>query len=354
MIIIDANIPLLADLLSPYDDVRIVEGRHLRRDDIVDCNADALLVRSTTKVGRTLLDGTGVGFVATATAGTDHMDLAWLSAHSITTASAPGSNAAAVAEYVVASMLEWSTMLEGRTIGIIGCGNVGRRIAAHARALGMNVVVNDPPLRDADIAMPAPHMELDELLPIVDVLTIHVPLTIDVPYPTLGLVDTARLSMLRGEAMIINAARGGIIDEAALFDDVLRTNRPLVLDVFANEPAIDTALLPHTLIATPHVAGHTLNGKVNGARMVGEAWLRWKGLPTDAFLEAIDAVVPRPSVVVDTDTKALRDHLRTGRPLIEDTAHFVHGMISDPSAAAFDRMRNTYPQRAETLVSIIP
>jgi len=354
VIIIDANIPLLADLLSPYDDIRIVEGRHLRHDDIIDCNADALLVRSTTKVGRALLEGTGVGFVATATAGMDHMDLAWLSAHSITMASAPGSNAAAVAEYVVASMLEWSTMLEGRTIGIIGCGNVGRRIAAHARALGMDVVVNDPPLRDAGASMPAPHVELDELLPIVDVLTIHAPLAIDAPYPTAGLIDAARLRMVRDEAMIINAARGGIIDEVALLDDVLRTRRPLVLDVFANEPAIDTALLPHTLVATPHVAGHTLNGKVNGARMVGEAWLRWKGLPTDIFLEAIDAVVPKPSVVVDTDTDALRDHLRTGRPLIEDTAHFVHGMIADPSAASFDRMRNTYPQRAETLVSIIP
>lgn len=354
MIIVDANIPLLADLLSPYDDVRIVEGRHLRRDDIIDCNADALLVRSTTKVGRTLLDGTNVRFVATATAGTDHMDLAWLSAHSIATASAPGSNAAAVAEYVVASMLEWSTTLEGRTIGIVGCGNVGRRVAVYARAIGMDVVVNDPPLRDAGTSMPAPHMELDELLPIVDVLTIHAPLTIDVPYPTLGLIDNARLHMLRVEAMVVNAARGGIVDEAALLDDVLRTQRPLVLDVFANEPAIDTALLPHAFVATPHVAGHTLNGKYNGARMVGEAWLRWKDLPTDAFLEAVNVVIPKPSVVVDADMEALRDHLRTGRPLIEDTARFVHGMIADPSASSFDRMRNTYPQRAETLVSTIP
>lgn len=354
MIIIDANIPLLADLLSPYDDVRIVEGRHLRRDDIVDCNADALLVRSTTKVGRTLLDGTGVRFVATATAGTDHTDIPWLSAHSVAVASAPGSNAAAVAEYVVASMLEWSTRLEGRTIGIVGCGNVGRRIVGHARALGMDVVVNDPPLRDAGIAMPAPHMELDELLPIVDVLTVHTPLVGGVPYPTLGLIDAARLRMLRAEAMVINAARGGIMDEEALLDDVLRTRRPIVLDVFANEPAIDTALLTHALVATPHVAGHTLNGKYNGARMVGEAWLRWKGLPTDVFLEAVDAVIPKPSVVVDTDTEALRDRLRIDRPLIEDTAHFVHGMIADPSATAFDRMRNSYPQRAETLVSIIP
>ncbi|MBN9400670.1 MAG: 4-phosphoerythronate dehydrogenase ['Candidatus Kapabacteria' thiocyanatum] len=354
MIIIDANIPLLADLLSPYDDVRIVEGRHLRRDDIIDCDADTLLVRSTTKVGRTLLDGTNVGFIATATAGMDHMDLSWLSTHSIAVASAPGSNAAAVAEYVVAAMLEWSTLLEGRTIGIVGCGNVGRRIVDHARALGMDVVVNDPPLRDAGIAMPAPHMELDELLTIVDVLTVHTPLVVDVPYPTAGLIDAARLRKLRDEALVINAARGGIIDEAALLDDVLRTRRALVLDVFANEPSIDTALLPHTLVATPHVAGHTLNGKYNGARMIGEAWLRWKDLPTDIFLEAVDAVIPKPSVIVDTDTEALRDHLRVNRPLVEDTARFVHGMIADPSAATFDRLRNTYPQRAETLVSINP
>ncbi|MFO0972732.1 MAG: NAD(P)-dependent oxidoreductase [Phycisphaerae bacterium] len=246
--------------------------------------ADVLVVRSNVKVGRALLEGTPVRCVATATSGTDHIDTAWLAERGIACLDARGSNAAAVAEYIVAACLRLSGMqarpLVGLQVGVVGCGAVGSRVVEMVAALGMPApLVCDPP-RQRAAEDPAQFCDLPTLLGGCDVITLHVPLTQCGRDRTAGLIDAAALQQMRRGAWLINTSRGGVVDESASIA-ARRAGRlaGLVVDVWQAEPAGDAALLDVADFMTPHIAGQTPAARVRGTWQAARGIAAWAGLP---------------------------------------------------------------------------
>lgn len=230
-------------------------------------DADALIIRSKTKATEELLQGTPVKFVGTATAGTDHIDADYLQQREIYWCAAPGCNANSVSEYLVAGLLTLGHRhgfnLEGKTIGVIGCGNVGSRVVKKCHALGMNVVRNDPPL--SAVSADPDFQPLENLLAESDIVTLHVPLVKHKPWPTARLADYTFFEQLKPGALFINAARGDVCDYDALMaaksgGAVSRT----ILDVWSPEPSFRPDVLKLADLASPHIAGHSYEGKLNG------------------------------------------------------------------------------------------
>ena len=243
----------------------VIPDREITRDHLHD--ADALIVRSKTKITRELLQGTDVKFVGTATAGTDHFDTTAMADLGIYWCAAPGCNANSVSEYLVAALLtlghRHGFYLEGKTIGVIGCGNVGSRVARKCRALDMQVLCNDPPLAARS---PDPdYYPLEAVLSESDIVTLHVPLVREKPWPTLRMADYCFFEQLKPGALFINAARGSVCDYDALLaaKDAGAVSQS-VIDVWMPEPSFRIDVLKTANLATPHIAGHSYEGKLNG------------------------------------------------------------------------------------------
>lgn len=269
-IIADENLAYPVELFSQFGNVQLVNGRKITNSILR--NADVLMIRSVTEVNESLLDGTKIKFVGSATIGTDHIDIDYLKSKGITFAHAPGCNSYAVAEYVTASLIYTAVKnkfsLKDRTIGIVGIGNVGSKVAGFCKALGMNVLKNDPPLfRQGKLSDSVP---LNHLLE-ADIISLHVPLTFEGEDKTYHLFDEEKLGLLKNNALLINTARGAVIDNNALTRILKKKNLNVVLDVWENEPDILGGLVDQILIGTPHIAGYTLEGKVNGSVMICEA-----------------------------------------------------------------------------------
>lgn len=243
----------------------VVPDREITRDHLLD--ADALVVRSKTGVNRELLKGTPVKFVGTATAGNDHIDAGALEAHGIYWCSSPGCNANSVSEYLVAALLVLARRhgldLEGKTIGVVGCGNVGSRVVKKCHALGMNVLRNDPPL--GAVSPDPDFLPLEQVLAGSDIVSLHIPLVKEGPWPTERMADYRFFEQLKPGAIFINAARGSVCDYDALLDAKAggAVSR-MVLDVWSPEPAFRTDVLKMANLASPHIAGHSYEGKLNG------------------------------------------------------------------------------------------
>jgi erythronate-4-phosphate dehydrogenase len=234
------------------------------------------VIRSETKVGPGLLEGSRVRFVGTATIGTDHIDTAYLSSRGIAFANAPGSNANAVKEYVLAALLVLSSRdrftLRGRTLGVVGVGHIGSKVVKMARALGMTILSNDPPLARAPES--AAFVPLDDLMQ-ADIVTLHVPLTRTGADRTYRLFDRKRLAAMKPGSILINTSRGAVVDGGALKDALRRGHlRAAVLDVWEGEPEIDGELLGLASLGTPHIAGYSMDGKVNAVVMIRQALSR--------------------------------------------------------------------------------
>ena len=262
VLVADRDIPFLEGVLDPWFEVRALPGKSIGPADVRD--AVALLVRTRTRCVAALLDGSSVRLVATATIGTDHIDRDYCDSHGITVASAPGCNAAAVAQYVRVALHTLALDRPGATLGVIGVGHVGMLVAEAGRRLGMRVLLNDPP-REA-VEGPAGFTPLPELLATSDVVTLHIPL-----WPgNRDFADAAFFAAMKPGASFINASRGEVVDEAALL--AARPNLDkLVLDVWKNEPDINLDLLAAADIATPHIAGYSIQGKMNGTTAVVRA-----------------------------------------------------------------------------------
>jgi len=277
-IVADANIPLLVEAFGPLGEVVALPADRIAPD--VLRSADALLVRSVTRVDESLLAKSPVKFVATATIGFDHVDLAYLASRGIAFASAQGSNARSVAEYVLAALAVLAKRggfsMTGQVLGIVGCGNVGGRLALMAEAIGMKVLRNDPPLaRKTGDARFLPI----EALADADVVTFHVPLERGGPDPTYHMINDALIARLKPGVTLLNTSRGAVAETAALKSAIAAGRLGhVVLDVWEKEPTIDLALLERVDLATPHIAGYSYDGKVNGTRMVLEALCRHFGL----------------------------------------------------------------------------
>ena len=291
-IVADENIPFVSECFSSIGEVEVVVGREITPG--VVAGADALLVRSVTRVGADLLSGSGVRFVGTATIGFDHIDIEYLSRNNIGFASAPGSNANSAAEYVIAALLnvgqKYNLDLQGKSIGVIGAGNVGSRVAKKCAALGMKVYLNDPPLQRQP--GDAKYLPIEHLFD-CDFITLHTPLTFEGIDKTFHLADEKFFKSLKAGCIFFNASRGGVVDTIALKADI-KSGRlgATVLDVWEGEPNIDTELLEMVDIGTPHIAGYSLDGKVAGMIMIYKAVCKYFGFSAkfdiDSFLPEAD------------------------------------------------------------------
>lgn len=256
------------EFFSDVGHVTFFSGSTLQPEQLID--VDCLLVRSTTRVDEQLLvKANCLKFVATATAGTDHVDIPLLESRDIEFFSAAGCNAIAVAEYVIAALMHLSEekfFLENKSVGIVGAGNVGTVLAQKLDRLGVCVKLYDPPLQDAGDGRE--FVTLEQIMK-CDVISLHVPLVEDGLYPTRKLIDAGMLEKLNNEQTLVNACRGEVIDQDALLE-LKRDGRNFktVLDVWESEPNIDFSLVPFVDIATQHIAGHTIEGKARGTDMV--------------------------------------------------------------------------------------
>ncbi|MFC2996671.1 4-phosphoerythronate dehydrogenase [Acinetobacter sichuanensis] len=271
-IVADENLAFTEYFFSEYGEIHQAAGRTLTHDDVKE--SDVLLVRSVTKVNEALIGNTALQFVGSATIGTDHLDIEALEKHQIAWSNAAGCNAQAVAEYVITALLHLNVSLIDQnktfTLGIIGLGNVGSRLAYMATLLGWHVIGYDPFVKCNYIQQ----VELERLLKTADAITTHVPLTKAGEHPTYHLINAEALAMMKPEAILINSARGAVVEEAALIQDIQQTQRRVVLDVFEHEPEISQQLLDLISIVTPHIAGYSFEGKARGTQMIYEAFCK--------------------------------------------------------------------------------
>lgn len=348
-IVADQNIPRVEEAFSGLGEVVPVDGRAL--DPALLSDADVLLVRSISRVDEALLRGTKVAYVGSATSGIDHVDREYLERRGIGFAWAPGVNAQSVAEYIVAALLELSTArdepLAGRTLGAIGCGEVGRRVVRAARALGLRSLVNDPPLADTGHA-PEPTVPLDELLARSDIISLHVPLNRREPYATFHLVDERFLNALRPGAWLINTSRGAVVDTGTLACALESGGLAAVLDVWENEPRISPDLLERTALATPHIAGYSAEGKTNATETLYRAVCSHFGFEP-AWRNTLPPT-PEPVDLSGLDgEQAVRTMVRHAYDIRADDARLrrLPELPPEERPAYFDRLRAEYPVRRE-------
>ena len=318
--VIDKYIPFLAEALRGQG-VEVVElvPEEITREAVAD--AEALFVRTRTRVDSALLQGSRVQFVATATIGTDHLDIPYLEQEGIGWASAPGCNAQAVCDYVEECLrterplrCPTATLSDRLTLGLVGCGHVGSKVKAMAERRGMQVLVSDPPK--------GLHTPLEQIAAEADVITFHTPLTRTGAYPTYHLCDAAFLGLCRPGTLIINAARGGVVDEEAL----LQSGLPCAIDTWEVEPDINRDLLRHAWLASYHIAGYSLEGKINASQQVLDAFCRF---------------FQRKACIIDK--KAVTLHAHSGDNAPGWLRRITEQLKAQPEA--FEQLRKAYPLR---------
>lgn len=343
-VVVDENIPYLQIPLRRVAKVTALPAEAITAEAVRD--ADALIVRTRTRCDASLLAGSRVRFIATATIGYDHIDTAWCEAHDIRWVNAPGCNASSVCQYVECALRlladEGVITLSGSTIGIVGLGHVGSRVKAMAERLGLRTLCCDPPLakerstgqqvntstsRFADRIqrvdlLPCRFVDLKTLAAESDILTFHVPLTKDGPYPTWHMADASFFASLRRTPLFINTSRGAVVETAALKTALREGNiRQAVIDVWEGEPEINLDLLRLARITTPHIAGYSADGKARASQMVLDAFADFFGL------SPLSAETPPPAATpydIDADSRRLK-----------------------ASPSTFEYQRNHYPLRRE-------
>ncbi len=343
-ILADENIAGIDEWCGKFGEIALFQGRYLDRRTLRD--ADILLVRSVTSVDRALLDGTPVRFVGTATAGIDHIDTAYLTNAGIAFADAPGCNARAVAEYVFAVVLldcaARARSLTKISVGIVGFGHVGQQVAGLFTRCGVRCVINDPPRARWDSAIS--YAALDEVLK-CEVVTLHVPLTADGADSTLSLIDSARLAALSSDTLLINAARGGIVDEAALNS---RTHPCVALDCWVQEPTPHQATLARAWLASPHIAGHTIDARWRATGQLAQRLAEF--LHESAPPPPAESSGSEPLIEVDAvGEEALRQAVLAVCDPRAYSAALVATMGLDEAARGleFDRLRKRFGVRRE-------
>ncbi|CDM41102.1 4-phosphoerythronate dehydrogenase PdxB [Ectopseudomonas oleovorans] len=347
-LVADENIPLLDEFFAAFGSIRRLPGRAITAADVRD--ADLLLVRSVTQVNRALLEGSRVRFVGTCTIGTDHLDLDYFAEVGIVWSSAPGCNARGVVDYVLGSVLTLAER-EGvdpaaRVYGVVGAGQVGGRLVNLLRGLGWQVRVCDPPRQAAE---GGDFDSLEQIIDECDVISLHTPLDAS----TRHLFDTTRLAALKPGTWLINASRGAVVDNAALRS--LLPQRPdlkVVLDVWEGEPQADVELAALCQLATPHIAGYSLDGKLRGTAQIYQACCRALGVAEQVSLADL---LPAPwlselSIDGSADPAwALASICRAVYDPRRDDADFRRSLVGDADTrrAGFDRLRKHYPMRRE-------
>lgn len=344
-ILADENIPLAREAFSPLGEVQCFAGRSLQAEQVRD--ADVLLVRSVTRVNEALLAGSRVQFVGSATIGFDHIDRDYLRECNIGFSSAPGCNAVSAAEYVLSVLMVLSQQQgfawQKKTVGIIGCGNVGLRVQQRLQALGVTCLCNDPPRAAREGG--ADFVELDALLAQADIVTLHVPLETRGKHPTLQLANADFFSKMKADGVFINTSRGDVMAQAALAAK-LREHKSFtaVLDVWENEPSISTPMLEKVTLGTPHIAGYSFDGKLRGTEMLYHAVSAYFQL--DLHWSAAPYLPPAPLTQLHFSASAdaasiLRQAVWAAYDVRVDDARLRH------APSNFDELRKNYPLRRE-------
>ena len=342
-IIIDDKIPYIKEAAEKIaDEVIYAPGKDFTRELIQD--ADALIIRTRTHCNRELLEGSKVKFIATATIGFDHIDTEYCKQAGIEWANAPGCNSASVAQYIQSSLLVWKSLqnkkLDELTIGIIGVGNVGSKVAKAAQDFGMRVLLNDLPREEKEGG--TTFTPLERIAKECDIITFHVPLYKEGKYKTFHLADEKFFRSLQRKPVIINTSRGEIIETDALLN-ALDTGliSDAIIDVWENEPAINLTLLDKVFLGTPHIAGYSADGKANATRMSLDALCRYFNIQAD--YQIIPPAPSQPRITADTLSAA---YLQMYDPRQDSNALKTHPEL-------FEKLRGDYPLRREKEAYVI-
>lgn len=340
-IIADSKIPFLRGILEPYAQVSYYDPSEINNTVMRD--ADMLITRTRTRVDKKLLAGSRCRFVGTATIGYDHIDTQYCAENGIKWVNAPGCNALSVGQYILSSILLWARTqkrdISDYTIGIVGVGHVGSVVERYCRALGMNVLLNDPPR--AEIEGKDKFVSLDEIAGKADIVTFHTPLTMQGEYATCHLCSARFLESLQRRPLLINSSRGAVVDNYALLRALnMGKVGDAVMDCWEGEPRLNTALMLASFIATPHIAGYSADGKANATRMIVEAAGRELGVEIDTS----EIVPPTPpagtfSLAKNGDPVATAV-LSSYNPLFE-----TRSLKRQPHE--FERLRSSYGLRRE-------
>lgn len=348
-ILADENIPML-DVFERHGSLRRVAGRSLDRSVLSD--AQVLLVRSVSQVDRALLEGSQVQFVGTCTIGTDHLDIDYLNEQGIGWASAPGCNARGVVDYVLGAFLALAERdgvdLSQRCFGVIGAGQVGERLVHVLRGLGLQVWVCDPPRQQRE---GGDYVDLATLLAHCDAISVHTPLTQLGDWPTHHVLGAAQLQALKAGSWLINASRGAVVDNQALKQRLMQAaDIRAVLDVWEGEPLVDVELAQHCDIATAHIAGYSLDGKIRGTEHIYQAFCQHFSLSDVAQVSFPEQTLLSVQLAAHTPVpEALRLLCRAVYDPRSDDAIFRLSLQGDAQQrrAGFDRVRKHYPVRRE-------
>jgi erythronate-4-phosphate dehydrogenase len=344
-IVADDKIPFLRGALEQMAEVLYMPGKDITNESLRD--ADALLVRTRTKCNSDLLKNTKVRFIGTATIGFDHIDTHYCEKNGIAWTNAPGCNSSSVRQYIVSALLKLSKdhsfNLEGKTIGIVGVGNVGSKVEEAARILGMNVMLNDPPRarREGNKKF----VLLGDILYNADIITAHVPLNIVGEDQTYHLFNEKSFKKMRKGTWFINTSRGEINDTTSLRRALSTDKIRAVLDVWENEPDIDNGLMHLAFLATPHIAGYSTDGKANGTAMVVNSLSEFFGLPLKSWYP--QNVPDPPSSEIHINCKG-RDDIDIIREAVNNSYNIEKDDIKLRLAPAdFEKQRGDYPLRRE-------
>ncbi len=345
-IIADNKIPFLAGVLEPYAHVTYLPGANTDANAVSD--ASALITRTRTKCNKTTLANSKVKMIATATIGFDHIDTEYCKNNHIEWTNAPGCNSGSVKQYIAATLATLATQLnmelKNKTIGIVGVGNVGSKVSDFANAIGMKVLLNDPPRAEKEGK--EDFVDLDELVEKSDIITFHVPLQREGKYKTHHLANSDFFARCKKQLVVINSSRGEVINNVDLLAALNKGDvQHAVLDVWENEPDINLELLNKTFIATPHIAGYSADGKANGTAMSVQAISKYFDFPLKQWYPNTIPSPENPKIIIDAKeinfqevwTKAV---LHT-YPIKQDNER----LRKNPEN--FEQQRGSYPLRRE-------
>ncbi|WP_214000228.1 4-phosphoerythronate dehydrogenase [Arsukibacterium sp.] len=342
----DENMPLVAEFFSHLGPVTLFNGRTVTPGELAD--AEVLLVRSVTPVNQALLtENKALRFVGTATIGMDHIDQSYLAGRNISFCSAPGCNAQSVVEYVLSALWylaeKYQWQLSSKTLGIVGVGHIGQRLAEAAAALNIQLLLCDPPR--AAIEADFTHTSFTELCRQADIISFHTPMVKTGLAPSWHLLNAQTLALLKPDCALINASRGAVIDNQALLQALQQQPRPVVLDVWEQEPDIQLSLLPHLDIATAHIAGHSIEGKARGTAMLYQQLCQMLG---QAPIMQLANLLATPAV------EKIQISENFGLPDVQNLARMLYDVRRDDALfrfhiqrEGFDWLRKSYPPRRE-------
>jgi erythronate-4-phosphate dehydrogenase len=345
-IVADDKIPFLKGALEPFAEVVYLPGKKISNEILSD--ADALMIRTRTKCTHSLLEGTNVRFIGTATIGFDHIDTSYCDTHGITWTNAPGCNSSSVQQYITAALLKLARdhqfKLNEKTIGIVGVGNVGSKVAKVAGILGMNVLLNDPPRARKEGS--SNFVLLDSLLKESDIVTVHVPLSFVDEDKTYHLFDDLYFKKMKKRSWFLNSSRGEVTDTPALKRSLASGKLGgAIIDVWENEPDIDLEMLDKTFLATPHIAGYSTDGKANGTAMVVNSLCKHFNLPPKSWYPED---IPGPSLpFIEIDGEGKSDY-----DIIGEAVFQAYNIEDDDirfrfNPADFEVLRGQYQIRRE-------